>query len=262
MNAIHSKVLERRRLSALPVTVKPMSNAVAMPPAVAQLWEQPPPPRRGPRPRFSVDQVAAAAVRVADREGLVGLSLAGVAADLGLTTTGLYRYVDSKDTLVEVAIDHALGPGVPITARSWRGAVRQWAQAYWRVHRAHEWLSDVRPSGLPRTPNPLLWIEQLLAVLQPVVPIRDPMSNVLLIEGLVRGYAGIRGPSPRDTSDRATAVLAQLQRRPEVFSQLLRVGQRDYADLERELSAALEVVLDGLATSSNDTRPARSARRK
>jgi AcrR family transcriptional regulator len=229
-----------------------MSGAVGMPPAVAELWGRSTASRRGPKPRFSLDDVAAAAVRVADREGLTGLSLAGIAAELGLTTTALYRYVDSKDTLVEVAINHAMAPGVRITARSWRGAVRQWTTAYWGLHRRHPWLSEVRPSGLPRTPNPLLWMEQLLAVLQPVVPAHDPMSSVLLIEGLVRSYAGIRRPPGGGTGETAAAVLAQLQGRPEAFPHLLQLAQRDYADLERELHVALEVVLDGLAASSSD----------
>jgi AcrR family transcriptional regulator len=227
-----------------------MSSAVGVPSALAELWGHSTASRRGPKPRFSLDEVAAAAVRVADRQGLAGLSLVGVAAELGLTTTALYRYVDSKDTLVEVAINHAMAPGVRITARSWRGAVRQWTTAYWGLHCRHRWLSEVRPSGLPRTPNPLLWVEQLLAVLQPVVPARDPMSSVLLIEGLVRGYAGIQRPPRGDTGEAAAAVLAELQRRPEAFPHLLQLGQRDYADLERELGVALEVVLDGLAASS------------
>src|SRR6478736_3895876 len=51
---------------------------------------------RGPRPRLSLPQVADAAVGLADAHGLDGVTLANVADDLGMTTSALYRYVDSK----------------------------------------------------------------------------------------------------------------------------------------------------------------------
>src|SRR6201994_1909280 len=48
--------------------------------------------RRGPRPALSVDEIVAAAIAVADAEGLEAVSMARVAADLGFTTMSLYRY--------------------------------------------------------------------------------------------------------------------------------------------------------------------------
>src|SRR5688572_20932509 len=53
-------------------------------------WGIATPPARGPRPRFSWQDVAAASVDIADSEGLSGVSLSAVAARLGLTTTALY----------------------------------------------------------------------------------------------------------------------------------------------------------------------------
>ncbi|MDT2006851.1 helix-turn-helix transcriptional regulator [Rhodococcus opacus] len=80
-------------------------------------WGLDPPTTRGPKARSSVDDIVAAAMSLADADDLTVVSLAAVAAELGLTTTALYRYIDSKDTLVEIMIDTAVGPA-PSSARA------------------------------------------------------------------------------------------------------------------------------------------------
>ena len=63
---------------------------------------------------MTLDDFAAAGVQLADERGLDAVTLALVAERVELTTTGLYRYVDSKDTLLEVVVDAALGdPPIP-----------------------------------------------------------------------------------------------------------------------------------------------------
>jgi AcrR family transcriptional regulator len=57
------------------------------------LWRTPGEPTRGPRRGLTLDEIAWAAVEVADRDGLAGLSMQRVAAEVGLTKMALYRYV-------------------------------------------------------------------------------------------------------------------------------------------------------------------------
>jgi AcrR family transcriptional regulator len=69
---------------------------------------------RGPRPGLSIDQIAAA-IEIADVDGLEGHSMRGVADRLGAGTMSLYRYVPAKADLLDVMIDLVSGE----TADQW-----------------------------------------------------------------------------------------------------------------------------------------------
>jgi AcrR family transcriptional regulator len=54
--------------------------------------------------------VAAAALAVADREGLGGVSMRAVAAELGVGTMSLYRYVEDRQALEDLMVELVLEP--------------------------------------------------------------------------------------------------------------------------------------------------------
>src|SRR5687768_11091138 len=62
-----------------------------------------------PRPR-SLDAftLASAALTVIEREGLAGLSMRAVAAELGMGAMSLYRYVENKEQLEGLIVEHVL----------------------------------------------------------------------------------------------------------------------------------------------------------
>src|SRR5262245_33449921 len=95
------------------------------------LWDKEPEGRRGPKPGRSIEEIGAAAVAIADADGLDAVSMKSVAGAIGFTTMSLYRYVDSKDELYAVMLDVAYGP--PALAFSaddgWRERISQWARA-------------------------------------------------------------------------------------------------------------------------------------
>ncbi|MFD2352094.1 TetR/AcrR family transcriptional regulator [Nonomuraea ferruginea] len=62
-----------------------------------------------PRQGLSVDAIVRAGIEVADAEGLSGLSMRKVAERLGFTTMSLYRHVPSRDHLVDLMRDAAIG---------------------------------------------------------------------------------------------------------------------------------------------------------
>ena len=73
-----------------------------LPPGLDLLWGLRESGRRGPKPLLSIDAIVAAAVRLADAEGLEAVSMARVAKELGFTTMSLYRYVTNKDELLQL----------------------------------------------------------------------------------------------------------------------------------------------------------------
>jgi AcrR family transcriptional regulator len=57
-------------------------------------------PGKGPRPALSLERIVAAAARVAATDGHQAVSMSRVAAELGVATMSLYRYVAAKDELL------------------------------------------------------------------------------------------------------------------------------------------------------------------
>jgi AcrR family transcriptional regulator len=134
--------------------------------ALELLWGGGGRPSRGPKPKLSLEQIAHAAIEVADAEGLAALSMQRVAAELGFTTMSLYRYVPGKEQLLEVMSDIAVGqPPPPVGDGDPRGEIERWVRGLWEVYRSHPWLLRVQVSGPPQGPNQTAWFE---AVLRPL----------------------------------------------------------------------------------------------
>src|SRR3712207_1844198 len=105
--------------------------------SMALLWRTPPAQslRPGPKAALDVDRIVAAAVRLADREGLAALSMRRVATELGAGAMSLYTHVPGKGELVDLMLDTVLGELYPdeevVTSGAWRTRLRTLAQANW-----------------------------------------------------------------------------------------------------------------------------------
>ena len=73
------------------------------------LWGDAPRPSRGPKPGLDVATIVAAAIALADADGLDGLSMRRVAERLGVGTMSLYTYVPSKAELLDLMLDTVYG---------------------------------------------------------------------------------------------------------------------------------------------------------
>lgn len=103
--------------------------------------------RRGRKQRLSVDDVVDAAIRIADRDGLPGLSMRLLATELGLGAMSLYTYVPGRDELVVLMVDRVLGrrelPPMPDDLRDRMALI---ARVQYQDCHEHPWLLEV--SGL------------------------------------------------------------------------------------------------------------------
>ncbi|MFI2707717.1 TetR/AcrR family transcriptional regulator, partial [Nocardioides sp. CER28] len=149
-------------------------------------------PRRGPKPAMSVPAIARVAVALADEEGLDAVSMASVAKRLGFTAMSLYRYVDTKDDLLQVMLDAAYGPvtlPAPEPGDGWRSAATAWARALLDRCRAHPWLVDVRMSSPPLTPHSVGWMDAGLRALGGTgLGPQQVASSLLILDGYVRSH--------------------------------------------------------------------------
>jgi AcrR family transcriptional regulator len=138
-----------------------------LPPGLDLLWGRRAPGRRGPKPGLSVEAIVAAAIRIADAEGLEAVSMARVAKELGFTTMSLYRYVTNKDELLQMMWNaSAQGAGnLHLEGTSWRERLRSWALVQRDAHEQHPWITQMPMAAPPLGPNSLLFVERGLETL-------------------------------------------------------------------------------------------------
>lgn len=118
------------------------------------LWGVQEKPKRGPKPRFTVDDIVRVAIAIADADGLDALSMRRVAGDLGITAMSLYGYVPSKAELIDVLVDRVVGE-IEMTEvpGDWRAKLEHVARENWRLNVRHPWLLQVSASRPVLGPN-------------------------------------------------------------------------------------------------------------
>ena len=118
----------------------------------------------GRKPRFTRDDIAEAAMRIADAEGFDALSMRRLAAELDAGTMTLYHYVRTKDELLTLVTDAVMGE-VVVPGR--RAAARRLARR--DHHRSptapgdallrHPWMLDIADDP-PIGPNSVRHFDQ------------------------------------------------------------------------------------------------------
>ncbi|MGW0082842.1 TetR/AcrR family transcriptional regulator [Streptomyces sp. NPDC003393] len=145
----------------------PADSTPASPPPSP--WQRERPARtRTPvaRTPLSRERIVEAAFTVLDRQGLDGLSMRQVAAELGVTVSALYAHVSSKDDLLELMYtrlfdDMELPRPDP---DRWQEQVRDFARAGRRRLLSHRDMARISMAHVPFTAELLPHVESLLAI--------------------------------------------------------------------------------------------------
>lgn len=111
-------------------------------------------------------EITAAAIAVADDDGLAAVTMRRVAAELGTGAASLYRHLATRDDLLDLMVDAALGALEPaLPTGSGRADVVADQLAFLRFLRARPWLVDAlwaRPAIAHVGPNAVRRVEGLL----------------------------------------------------------------------------------------------------
>lgn len=163
-----------------------------LPVSVLAAWGVKEPGARGPRAGLALGGILDAGIAVAARDGLGAVSMARVAQEAGASTMALYRHVGSKDELLELMVDRALGPPPPRPPRErgWRSGLTRWATGVRRAYLTHPWALRIPITGAPLGPNNVRWLESGLDALRTTgLTSAEQVSTVLLLSGFVRNNA-------------------------------------------------------------------------
>ncbi len=218
---------------------------------------------RGPRQRFSVDEVVRAAIEVADAEGLPAFSMRKVADRLGLKLMSIYTYVPGRSELIGLMVDEVTGEGgFPKHEGDLRERLTAVARQIWdEVHR-HPWLLQVEeyrpwigPNGSAKYEWQLAAVEDAgftdLEMDQVVTLIANFARNAARDAIAARRAANETGITDAEWWEVNAPVLARVMP-PEDFPISGRVGTvagetyNALADPERSFHFGLDRILDGL----------------
>lgn len=158
-----------------------------VPPELRRLWRLVTRARTGRPAGLDVERIVAAAVELADRNGIAGVSMTKVAESLGVTAMALYTHVGSKDQLLALMQDRASGlPPDPDPERGWQDGLMEWARALRRVYLAHPWLAELPILAPPLGPHQVAWMEAALQILEPTgLDWPEKLNTVDLLAGYV-----------------------------------------------------------------------------
>src|SRR5262245_14584902 len=244
-------------------------RSTEIPVQLQRLWGLSRPAPVGRPAELDVARVVNAAIELADRHGIAGITLPAVAKALGYTTMSLYRHIGSKDELLVLMQDAAAGTPPPIASTlDWRNGLRQWAAAERRLYQRRPWLARMPISGPPSGPNQIAWIESALQVLRGTgLEWREKLGVLLLVSGYVRNAAHLAddlergrragGASKNEVGRRHGSSLSQLvdpKRFPET-ARLFASGlfetprRRRDAAADADFAFGLERILDGIGVA-------------
>ncbi|MEU9118482.1 TetR/AcrR family transcriptional regulator [Streptomyces sp. NPDC048506] len=223
-------------------------------------FDEPKPPRA--TEQLSRERVVTAAVELADDQMPDEITMRALAARLGVRSPmALYRYVGSKDGLVDLMTDQVYGQITVPRGQGWRDALQGMGRTGWDVVQRHPWFARLAFSRPPLGPNALRLYDTALAELEPLGLdaatrmgfIKTVLGHVLgsglalLEEHTMRARVGLHSDS-----DLAAAVAPYLARiaaegRHPHFIAWANDPQRLTPE-PQSFEQVLEWLLDGLAT--------------
>nr|WP_237566045.1 TetR/AcrR family transcriptional regulator [Ornithinimicrobium cerasi] len=203
---------------------------------------------------MSKQRVVLEAIRLADREGVDGLSMRRLAGALGAGAMSLYHYVASKEELLDAMIDAMFAEiELPPEQTDWQSAMRRRAVSTRQVLVEHPWANGLMGSRTTPGPANLRHHEAVTACLR-----RAGFSVAMathanwLLDSYVYGHALQETSLPFDTADELADLVEDVflpQLRPEEFpylnesaAELLAVGY----DPAGEFSFGLDLILAAL----------------
>ncbi|MEU0964598.1 TetR/AcrR family transcriptional regulator [Streptomyces sp. NPDC005917] len=225
------------------------------------IWARPERAGRGPKPAFTRADIAAAAVRIADAEGLDAVSMRHVAAAVGCGTMSLYNYVPRKEDLYELMVDAASSEHeLWEPTGDWRADMLRVAEQTRELMHRHPWMPRLMSPVYGFSPHALRYLEHCLACLDPLdAPYGTKLELVAMVNGVVTTYVR----NEIDTAERARSLpwseeqenavrIAYLggQIASGAYPRMAAAFAEDSGpiDLEGVLRRALERVLDGFAS--------------
>jgi AcrR family transcriptional regulator len=199
-------------------------------------------------PDLTRERIVAAAIRVADAEGLAQLSMRRIATELGAAPMSLYRHVNGKDELLVSMMDSVFGED-PLPARpptGWRAQLELSSRVQWQAFRRHPWLAPALSVTRPQLiPNGMRHTEWALRALDGLgLAIQEMMHVHTTLFSHVRGLALNLEAEAQAEQDSGLTSDEWMQTQEHGFRVI--AGNGDFPLLNRLVDSDMELDLDQL----------------
>ncbi|WP_433688654.1 TetR/AcrR family transcriptional regulator C-terminal domain-containing protein [Micromonospora carbonacea] len=167
------------------------------------VWERPEPQPRAASVALSRAKIAAAAIRIADADGLDGLSVRKIAKELGVGPMRLYDYVINRSELLDLMVDTVYARIAEVGQHpGWRDTVLAVAHRTRAAALEHEWFVDLLGARPHLGPHALAVGEANAAALSQAPGVRgvDDLQRAL---GVLNAF--LVGALRREITERRTA---------------------------------------------------------
>ncbi|MFJ4469771.1 TetR/AcrR family transcriptional regulator [Streptomyces sp. NPDC089424] len=210
-------------------------------------------------------RITEATVRLLDAEGLAKFSMRRLATELNVTAMSVYWYVDTKDDLLELALDTAFGElrlPDPDAAEDWRDQLRALATEYRALLVRHPWLSPLAGTYLNIGPNHLAFSRVVQRVIRRTgLPAHGVTGAISAVFQFVYGYGTIEGHffaraaetgmAPDVYFQEAMSSVSEVPRTAEVIEEsrslmAARGGDTVAEMMDRDFAFALDLLLAGI----------------
>ncbi|WP_370413900.1 TetR/AcrR family transcriptional regulator [Streptomyces fradiae] len=167
-------------------------------PARSSVWLESRAARSGGGPTgLDRARIVGTSIKMLDDEGLAKLSMRKLATELNVTAMSLYWYVDTKDDIIEYAVDTCYGEvdlGAVDAAGDWRERIRVLAQDYRQMLVRHPWMSPCAGQYLNIGPHAIAVGTKIQEAIRDTgLPISRQPSAMSAVFQFVYGYGTIEG---------------------------------------------------------------------
>ncbi|RSN19471.1 TetR family transcriptional regulator [Streptomyces sp. WAC 05977] len=155
------------------------------------LWGVREKPRRGPKPKLTVEEIVTASIELADTEGITALSVRRGAEKLGVSPMTIYTYIPGRAELLDLMIDRVHGELTdPPESHDWRVTMTILAEDAWEMYHRHPWMLQLTTGRLPLGPHTFAKHERELKALDAIGLTDLEMDAVVaMVNGFVQGIA-------------------------------------------------------------------------
>ena len=206
--------------------------------------------------RLSRDGIVAAAVGLADRDGLVGLSMRKLAQHLGVDAMSIYYHLHDKDALLAAMADAVVAeiPPPATSQKPWNEQIRDLIMGARGTMIRHPWAARVLEGRESPTPAVMLHLERVLAVMRAGGCSLDLCHHAIHLFGSrILGFSQDLFDDSGDTTPPPEMVTAWAATMPNIAELSVAVshdGALGGCDDDDEFAFALDVLLEGLVRRS------------
>ncbi|GAS96759.1 TetR family transcriptional regulator [Mycolicibacterium canariasense] len=201
------------------------------------------------RARFTVQDIAGAALRIVDEQGLAALSMRSLASALGTGPMTVYNYVADKTALEELVVAAVVAEiALPAPTDDWRNDVQAIAVALWKGVRAHPAAVPLVLTRRLSSPTGFAIVDALVAALG-----RGGLTGTALLAafhgllGFVIGAAQteLAGPLTGSAAEAADRIGSLAGAEHPHIAALAQVAIT--TPVERDFTTGLAMLIDGIA---------------